>query len=162
MITHWHTSFPVIDEIQQWIATGCYGFLALLIFRLRPKWLTTTCSCILFIPAPLICLFLALGLLFAGERTGKQPIGDSFYVSRVHWDAGAMGSSGTNLLLSYQPAYFPFFEHDVNWIRFDDEKCYSARAFVVIQPDRKHVLARCPWYDSQHKDGYHDFLVPLY
>ncbi len=162
LVTHWHTSFRLVNELHQWLTLGCYALLALLVSRIWRNWFAAICSGMLFLLAPMACLFLTLGLLFRTEPQRREPIGNGFFVSKVHWDAGAMGSSGTNLLISYQPHYLFFLERDVNWVRFDDAKCNAEEAFLVVQPDRRHVLARCPWHSYEHKDGYHDFLVPLY
>jgi len=72
-----------------------------------------------------------------------------------------MGSSGTTLLIYEKPLFAPFIKHNLRTVVFDDSKCVSAEAFAVLQPDLRHVLARCPWPEYLHKAGFPDFLVPL-
>jgi hypothetical protein len=103
-------------------------------------------------------------LPLSGLRQGPietQHIAGQLFTDRVSWDAGGFGSSGTTLFIYEKPRPLPFLRHDLQRVVFDNRKCASSEAFAVLQPDGRHVIARCPWNEYEHKQGYHDFLVPL-
>jgi hypothetical protein len=89
-------------------------------------------------------------------------IAGDLYYDKVLWDAGAIGSSGTTLRIYERPGHFRFIERTLKSVVFDDAKCESDKAYVTLQADGRHVMARCPWLEYEHKQGSHDFLVPLY
>ena len=157
----WGFTSALANELVGSIAVGGYTLLALLMTRFRPKPLAYCLAIILLLPVPVALLWLPL-LAHSQGPIVTEHISGTLFVEKVRWDAGAMGSSGTTLIISDKPRFVPFVEHRFRKINFNDTVCLSRKAFVVLQPDARHVLARCPWPEYQHKDGFHDFLVPLY
>lgn len=107
--------------------------------------------------------FVWLPLSASGRsHTRTDHVTGTLFVDKVPWNAGAIGSSGTTLVIYDRPRLVPFIEHRLQLVVFDDSKCLSNAAFVVFQADGRHVLARCPWPEYEHRQGFHDFLVPIY
>jgi hypothetical protein len=161
LCTGWSSTSALINESIGALAVGGYSLLILLLTLFHPKILTWLVTTVLLLPVPVAFVLLPLSAPSGGTIAPEHVVGN-LYVDKVHWDAGAMGSSGTTLLLYEKPRLVPFVKHHLQRIVFDDAKCLSDKAFVILQPDRRHVLARCPWPEYLHKEGFHDFLVPLY
>jgi hypothetical protein len=155
----WGFMSPVANEMVGATAVGGYALLALLITRLRPKALAYCAAVVLFLPVTVALVWLPMLASPPQFPIKTEPIAGTLYVRKVRWDAGAMGSSGTNLFIYDRPRSVPFVQHMLREVVFDDAKCQSSEAFVVLQADGRHVLARCPYGD---KVGFHDFLVPLF
>jgi hypothetical protein len=160
--THWGFSLTAVNHVMGWLALGGYSLLALLLTTLRPKRLTYAAACLLLLVSPAAALWMFVQTLAVLQPVETQQLTRTLFVDKTTWDAGAMGSSRTNLWIYEKPRYAPFLHHSLQWVRFDDTKCQAKQAFAVLQPDRRHVLARCPWPEYQHQTGFHDFLVPLY
>ncbi len=157
-ITGWHFASLVADEMVGSLALGGYALLVLLLTLLRSKWVAYSATGLLLLAVPCALIWLPLSA-YSQFPIETEHIAGTLFVKKIRWDAGAMGSSGINFLIYDKPV--PFAEHGLQTVIFDDRKCISANAFLVLQPDGRHVLARCPWYEYQHRQGFHDFLVPL-
>jgi hypothetical protein len=161
LCTGWISISALINELIGALAVGGYSLLVLLLTLFHAKTVTRLVATVLLLPVLAAFVLLPLSVRSSDTIASEHVVGN-LYVDKVHWDAGAMGSSGTTLLLYEKPRLVPFVEHHLQRIVFDDAKCLSDKAFVVLQPDRRHVLARCPWPEYLHREGFHDFLVPLY
>ena len=161
LMSHWRFSSPLANEILGSLAVGSYVLLAVLLSLLRPKLLFHAFVVLLLLAVPIAMVVLPWSAISQGPRRTEQVAG-SLYVDKVPWDAGALGSSGTTLMIYQRSAFLPFMVHDLQRVVFDDAKCVSDKAFVVLQPDGRHVLARCPWPEHASQQGFHDFLVPLF
>lgn len=148
----------LVNEAIGALAVGSYSLLVLLL-TLQSGTLMRVAAIVLLLPAPAAFVLLPLA---AGVPSASEHVAGNLYVGKVRWDAGAMGSSGTTLLLYERSRFAPFVQHRLQRVVFDDAKCLSDQAFVVLQPDGRHVLARCPWPEYTHREGFHDFVVPLY
>lgn len=162
--THWGFSLSAVNQVLGWLAVGGYSLLALLLTTVRPRRITYTTACVLLLVSPAAALWMFVQALSSSSAVETQKITPTLLVDKTIWDVGAMGSSGTILSIYERPRYAPFLRHDLQRVRFDDAKCQAQSAFVVLQPDQRHVLARCPapWPEYQHQTGSHDFFVPLY
>ena len=159
--TGWISTSALINELIGALAVGGYSLLILLLTLFRPKTLMRIVATVLFLPVLVALVLLPLSAQSSGAIASEHVAGD-LYVDKVSWDAGAMGSSGTTLLLYEKPRFAPFIKHQLKRVVFDDAKCQSDEAFVVLRPDHRHVLARCPWPEYLHREGFHDFLLPLH
>jgi len=160
LVTNWAFTPPLVNEMIGCLATGGYSLLVSLLTLFRPKRLLRGVAFLLLLPVAAALVVLPLSAYSQGQIQ-TQHITGTLFVDKVPWDAGAIGSSGTTLFIYEKPRFVPFIQHILQVVIFDDSKCVSAEAFVVLQPDLRHVLARCPWPEYQHKEGFHDFLVPL-
>lgn len=156
----WICTSALVNEALGAMAVGGYSLLVLLLTLFQPKILTRSLAALLLLPVPIAAVVLLLACSPGPIKT--RLIAGELFVDQVRWDAGAMGSSGTTLLLYQKPRFAPFLEHHLQRVVFNDSKCRADEAFVVLQPDKRHVLARCPWPEYSRKAGFHDFLVPLY
>ena len=161
VVTGWHLTSPLANEVLGSLAVGAYSLLVLLLTLLRPKPLSWGLVFPLLLAVPIALVWLPLTAVSQGPIITEQ-IAGNLYFDKVPWDAGAMGSSGTTLLIYERPANMPFIRHSLQRVVFDDAKCESDRAFVVVQADARHALARCPLREDEHKQGFHDFRVPLF
>jgi hypothetical protein len=161
LASHWRFSSPVVNEILGSLAVGSYSLLVVLMTLLRPKLLFYGLVTLLILVVPMALVVLPLSAYTQGSIKTEH-IAGNLYFDKLPWDAGAMGSSGTTLLIYERPASVPFMVHDLQRVVFDDGKCISNKALVLLQTDGRHVLARCPWPEYEHKQGFHDFLVPLF
>ena len=159
--TGWRFTSPLANEIVGSATVGAYTLLVLLVTLMRPKPLTYSLAALLLLPVPAALAWLPLTARDPGPVETSY-IAGTLFVKKFHWDAGAMGSSGTTLLIYDKPRFIPFIEHSLQRVVFDDAKCSSDKAFVMLEADGRHVLARCPWHEYQHRQGFHDFLVPLF
>ncbi len=162
--TGWHAASTIFNAVQGWATVGCYTLLILLFRTLRPQWLTRTLSVVLFLPMGLAFVVLPLSVVSyrSDARLDSTKMGHDFFFTRTRYDAGAFGSSGYTVSTYYQPSRAPFLVRSGSSIRFDDGKCNASQSFAVLEPDHKHVIARCPWYLSQNKKGYRDVRVPTF
>jgi hypothetical protein len=156
----WHPGSLVFNQILQWLAVGGYALLVLLISLFKPKWLATTAMAILLLPVLAALVYFPITLV-GDNSVETHRLSDTLFVDRTHWDAGTAGSSGSDFLIYYRPRHAPFLSRNLQKLRFDDAKCNTAQAFMLLNPDGKSILARCPWWPDQHQAGYHDFVVPL-
>jgi len=161
LATRWRSASPLAGELLGSLAVGAYSLLVLLLTLFRPKPLFYGLVFVLLLALPIALVWLPLAASSQGPIRTEHITAD-LYFDKVHWDAGAMGSSGTTLLIYRRPSQAPFIEHDLQRVVFDDAKCESDGAFIVLQTDGRHALARCPWHEYDHRQGYHDFLVPLF
>jgi hypothetical protein len=157
--TRWIFVSPWVNEIVGSAAVGSYSLLVLLLTLFRPKIATYSLAAILLLVLPVALVLLPLAG-FSQFPIKTEHLAGSLFVKKVHWDAGAVGSSGTTLQIYQKPRFAPFIEHNLQSVRFDDAWCKSDKSFLELQRDRKHVLARCPWHDPE-RQGFHDFLVPI-
>jgi hypothetical protein len=160
LATSWAFTSRFANEMIGCLATGAYSLLVSLLTLFRPKLLLRGVAFLLLLPVMAALVVLPLSAYSQG-RIQTQHITGNLFMDKVPWDAGAMGSSGTTLFIYEKPRLVPFIQHILQTVIFDDSECVSAEAFVVLQSDLRHVLARCPWPEYQHKEGFHDFLVPL-
>jgi len=105
LCTRWYFASPAANEILGAIAVGGYSLLVLLLTFFRPKPLFYGLTCVLLIPAAAALVVLPLAAHTQGDtQTGH--IAGALFVDKVPWDAGAMGSSGTTLLIYEIPNPF--------------------------------------------------------
>ncbi len=159
LLSGWHFTSPVVNEITGSIATGCYTLLVL-VTLFRPKPLTYSLTALLLLPVPIALLGLPLAARTQGP-VKTDHISGTLFVDKVPWDTGAL-DSGTTLLIYDKPRSLPFIQHSLRTIILNDSKCVSSKAFVLLQADGRHILARCPLYEHQGAQGFHDFLVPIF
>jgi hypothetical protein len=160
LCTQWVCTSALANEIVGALAVGGYSLLVLLL-TVFPSKIARLLPVLLLLPVPAAMVWLPLSARSSGP-IATQHVAGELYVDKWRWDAGAFGSSGTILLLYEKPRLVPFVEHRLQRVVFDESKCQSDRAFVVMQADRRHALARCPWPEYLQRPGFHDFLVPLY
>jgi hypothetical protein len=162
ILTQWGFASRGANHLLGWLAVGGYSLLVSLLTTLSPKWLTRSAAALLLLLSPVAALWMFATTFSGSSPTETQKVGATLFVDKTRWDAGAMGGSGADLVIYERPRYAPFLMRELRWVRFDDAKCNSQRAFVVLQPDQRHVLARCPFGPEQTGPGFHDFLIPLY
>ncbi len=165
--TPWNLSLGPFADWASWLTIDAYLILVLplveVCLRPRARWKEVACLVVvvaMLMPVPAVA-FIAWFLSGGSYRLNRGSIRDRIQYETWTWDAGAMGSSGVDIWIYRTPRYLPFLQRTIHSIRFDDMKCNSKAARLILQPDRRHVIARCPYFDYQHMQGYHDFLIPL-
>jgi hypothetical protein len=161
LATGWATHSALVNVIVGSLAVGAYSLVVLLLTLFRPKLLFAGVALLLLLPVAAAFVVLPLSAYSQGQIKTEHVAG-TLFVEKIPWDEGALGSSGTTLLIYETPRFVPFIRHNLVTVVFDDSNCVSTEAFAVLQPDLRHVLARCPWYEYQQKEGFHEFLVPIF
>src|SRR6188768_3521333 len=129
LVTGWASTFPLVNEIVGSLATGAYSLLVLLLTLLRPKLLFRGVVFLLLLPVAAALLVLPLSAYSQGQIRTEHITG-TLFVDKIPWDAGALGSSGTTLLIYEKPRFVPFIRHNLTRVIFDDSECVSADAFA--------------------------------
>jgi hypothetical protein len=156
----WAFAAPWANVLLGAAAVGSYTLLALPLSLLRPKMLTRAMAGLLLIPVLAAFVLLPLSAGYAG--ISESNVAGDLYFAKCRWDAGAFGSSGIKLALYRKPRLAPFLIHNIGAVVFDDAKCDTERAYMVLDPDGRHILARCPWPAYSHRPGFHEYRVPVY
>src|SRR5215469_13754404 len=148
--SRFHFASAAVNEILGSLAVGGYTLPILLLTFLRPRTLFYALVSLLLLVVPVEMVMLPLSAISQGPIKTEH-IEGNLYFDKIPWDADALGSSGTTLSIYEKAAVIPFVRHDLQRVVFDDAKCLSEKALVVLQPDRRHALARCPWPQYEHR-----------
>ena len=109
------------------LATGAYSLLALLLTLFRPKLLFRGVVFLLLLPVAAALVVLPLScLILRGrdpDRTHRRDNASFVRIRITPWDAGALGSSGTTLLIYEKPRFVPFnCRRNLTTVVFDDSE----------------------------------------
>jgi hypothetical protein len=149
--TKWGTASDRVNVTINWLAVASYELLLMLFTRLSPKWLTSICGLILLVPVFASSVMLPLTDIFEPAKSESISIGNDLSYQRVLWGNSndTSANSGVNILLAYHPRFAPFLRRHLRNVPFNNQECNTRAAFVVLGPDPKTALARCPHWPSQ-------------
>ncbi len=160
-VTHWEINSDHLNTLLKWLAVASYELLVLIFSTLPPRWLTIICACILMVPAFSASVVMPLQHIFDPHDNPLHPIGSDFFSQNVPWAGDSSANSGSELKIFYRPHFAPFLRRNSLTFPFNDQECNARASFAILQPDRKHVLARCPQWPSRGS-GTDDRLFPLH
>ncbi len=160
--TKWGTVSDRLNVLVKWLAMAGFMLLLLLFTRLRPRWLTSICGLILLIPLFAAAILLPLTHIFDDRTYKMEPIGDHLYYQNVPWGGeGDSVNSGIDIVIYYRPPAVPFLQHELRRYPFNNQVCDAEKAFAVLPPGGKMVLARCPRFAAQG-GGMDERLIALH
>lgn len=159
--TSWGTSSDHLNIILKWLAIASYEMLLMLFTLLPPRWLTSICVVVLLVPVFSSAIVLPLTPIFNAATYTLKPLGSNLFSQNLPWGEGVAVNSGTTVTIYYRPPFAPFLRHNVLAFPFNNQECDTKFSFAVLQPDGKHVLARCPHWPTQ-SPGTDDRLFPVH
>jgi hypothetical protein len=160
-VSKWEINSDHLNVTLKWLAIASYELLIMLFASLPPRWLTTLCAFILLVPVFGASMVMPLVSIFGGESNKLTPIGHNLFYQNVPWGGDSSANSGSNLKIFYRPPFAPFLRRVALDFPFNVEECNAYGSIAILQPDGKHVLARCPHWPTQ-PPGIDERLFPLH
>jgi hypothetical protein len=161
-VTKWSTTSDRLNSIINWGAVAGYLLIIVLFTLHRPRWLTTISAAILVLPVFASNILLPLRDLFNPVSPSVTRIDRRYIYTRALWDIpGENQNSGVDLMVFYQPRFFPL-RRKVQRATFNDMQCDASASSATIDHARKLIHFHCPALSTLPGSAPIDLLLPLH
>ena len=162
VVTKWSTISDRLNSIINWGAVAGYLLIIVLFTLHRPRWLTTISAAILILPVFTSSILLPLRDLFNPIAPSITRIDNRYIYERNLWnEPGENQNSGADLMVFYQPRFFPL-RRKVQRATFNDMQCDASASSAVIDRERKIIHFHCPALSTPTGSNPIDLLLPLH
>ena len=162
VVTKWSTISDRLNSIINWGAVAGYLLIIVLFTLHRPRWLTTISAAILILPVFTSSILLPLRDLFNPIAPSITRIDNRYIYERNLWnEPGENQNSGADLMVFYQPRFFPL-RRKVQRATFNDMQCNASASSASIDRARRIIHFHCPASSTQTGSDPIDLLLPLH
>jgi hypothetical protein len=161
-VTKWSTTSDHLNSIINWGAVAGYQLIIVLFTLYRPRWLTTISAVILLLPVFASNILLPLGDLFNTIPSSITRMDKRYIYAKSLWfETGENRNSGADLMVFYQPRFFPL-RRKVQRATFNDMQCDASASSASIDRTRKIIDFHCPASSTQTGSDPIDLILPLH
>ena len=161
-VTKWSTTSDRLNSIINWGAVAGYQLIVVLFTLHRPRWLTTISAAILILPVFTSSILLPLRDLFNPTAPSITRIDNRYIYERNLWnEPGENQNSGADLMVFYQPRFFPL-RRKVQRATFNDMQCNASASSASIDGARRIIHFHCPALSTPAGSDAIDLLLPLH
>jgi hypothetical protein len=161
-VTKWSSISDRLNSIINWGAVAGYQLIVVLFTLHRPRWLTTISAIILILPVFASNILLPLGDLFSTTSPSISRIDSRYIYAKNLWnEPGENRNSGADLMVFYQPRFFPL-RRKVQRASFNNMQCNASASSANVDRVRKIIHFHCPASSTQAGSDPIDLLLPLH
>jgi hypothetical protein len=161
-VTKWSSISDRLNSIINWGAVAGYQLIVVLFTLYRPRWLTTISAVILILPVFASNILLPLGDLFSTTSPSISRIDSRYIYAKNLWnEPGENRNSGADLMVFYQPRFFPL-RRKVQRASFNNMQCNASASSANVDRVRKIIHFHCPASSTQAGSDPIDLLLPLH
>lgn len=142
--TKWSAASSRVNFAFCWALLAAWEILLLHFSLLRPRWLTGIAAVVMLFPLLSASVIFPLAMAFSPLPATTTRLSDEIISVRTPWGTGTANTTGTDLILYYQPAWMPLVRRALRPARYYNGKCDANAAYAVLQPDHWHVTMICP------------------